>query len=469
MTVAARVRGVYATAATRLLREAGHDVVDPSDPIRERFDAVGSGGPATVDVATTDDRLGVVATGDADAVATAVETLSVARDALATPAALPAGAVYDGRVTDTLGSGAVVDCGPGEGFLPYDAAADYLETGDAVRVQVREPAAPWDDDRALLGTDRRVERPLVTLDRGRSGVTAAADGDRATELVRTTELLSSSAPDGWGVRWGYAALSAEIEAMDAALSAAAETAATLADLPDDRDPPRSLAAPRATTWLRFGRESRFELDAVRRAVVPTMAGHHRIKAGDRAASAAVDFVEAVCDPDPDGDDEFPFAAVARQFGPTEGDRIGIHHGKPDGDAYDLGPAEVTDWDADGTVTVRRQMRSSGIYDGIGTERDRGDVARTKLREGRPWYPTTYRGADGASKGTYVNVCTPVELFPTAATYVDLHVDVVKRPDGTVERVDDDELDAAVERGHLPEALADRARTVAASVRRALSD
>ncbi len=468
MTVRARVRGIYATAATRLLREAGHEVVDPSEPIRERFaDLEAGGSPASVDVATTDDRLGVVATGNADAVATAVETLSVARDAFATPATLPTGAVYDGRVTDTLGSGAVVDCGPGEGFLPYDAADDYLETGDAVRVQVRESAAPWDDDRALLGTDRRVERPLVTLDRGRSGVTAAADGDRATELVRTTELLSAAAPDGWGVRWGYAALSAEIEAMDAALSAAAETAATLADLPDDRDPPRSLAAPRATTWLRFGRESRFELDAVRRAVVPTMAGHHRIKAGARAASAAVDFVEAVCDPD--GDDAFPFAAVARQFGPAEGDLIAIEHGKPNGDAYDLGPAEVTDWDPDGTVTVRREMRSSGVYDGLGTERERGDVARTKLREGRPWYPTTYRGADGESKGTYVNVCTPVELFPDAASYVDLHVDVVKRPDGAVERVDDDELDAAVERGHVSEALADRARTVAASVQRALSD
>jgi len=467
VTVAARVRGIYATAATRLLCEAGHEVVDPSEPIRGRFDDLeAGGGPASVAVATTDDRLGVVATGDEAAVATVMETLSVARDAFATPAPLPADAVYDGRVTETHGSGAVVDCGPGEGFLPYDAADDYLERGGAVRVQVRDPAPPWDDDRTLLGTAVRVERPLVTLDRSRSGVTTAADGDRATELVRTTDLLSTDAPDGWGVRWGYAALSADMEAMAAALETAAETATDLADLPDDRDPPRTLATPRATTWLRYGRESRFELDDRRRAVVSTMPGHHRIKAGTRAASAAVDFVEAVCDP---GDDEFPFAAVARQFGPAEGDRIAIDHGKPDGDAYDLGPAEVTDWDADGTVTVRREMRSSGTYDGLGTDRERGDVARTRLREGRPWYPTTYRGADGESKGTYVNVCTPVELFPDAASYVDLHVDVVKRPDGTVERVDDDELDAAVDEGHVSDALAERARTVAASVQTALSE
>jgi len=47
------------------------------------------------------------------------------------------------------------------------------------------------------------------------------------------------------------------------------------------------------------------------------------------------------------------------------------------------------------------------------------------------------------------------------------VDVVEHADGTVERVDDDELDAAVDAGHVPEPLADRARTVAKSVERAL--
>ncbi len=76
----------------------------------------------------------------------------------------------------------------------------------------------------------------------------------------------------------------------------------------------------------------------------------------------------------------------------------------------------------------------------------GDTAVTKFREGRWWYPTTYRGADGGTKGTYVNVCTPVELFPDAIRYVDLYVDVIKRPDGSVEVVDADELEAAVDEG-----------------------
>jgi predicted RNA-binding protein associated with RNAse of E/G family len=100
-------------------------------------------------------------------------------------------------------------------------------------------------------------------------------------------------------------------------------------------------------------------------------------------------------------------------------------------------------------------------------REDGDVAVTKLTEGKWWYPTVYRSADGETRGTYVNVCTPVELFPEHARYVDLHVDVVRHADGSVERLDDDELDAAVDAGHVQPALADRARTVATSVERAL--
>jgi Ribonuclease G/E len=184
----------------------------------------------------------------------------------------------------------------------------------------------------------------------------------------------------------------------------------------------------------------------------------------------VDFVEDLSS-DAGGladSDEFPTGAALRQFGPSEGDRLEIRHGKPDGRCFSLGRGEVSECDPDeGKATVRRTMSGRGTYDALGTDRESGDVAVTKFREGRWWYPTVYRSDEGQSKGTYVNICTPVELFPDSARYVDLHVDVVKTPDGGVERVDDDELDAAVESGNISEPLAEKARKVAGSVERAL--
>jgi len=59
------------------------------------------------------------------------------------------------------------------------------------------------------------------------------------------------------------------------------------------------------------------------------------------------------------------------------------------------------------------------------------------------------------------------VFPDAARYVDLHVDVVKRADGTIERLDDDELRDAEATGDVPEPLAEKARSVASALENAL--
>jgi hypothetical protein len=336
---------------------------------------------------------------------------------------------------------------------------------------------------------------VASLSKGVSRVVASAPDDAARrELARTTEMLPTDVPDEWGVRWEYAASDATLDEMDAALSAAVDAAEVvsdaLADAPDGDDPetPTLLVAPEDTVWVWFGRESRFELDAERRAVTTTMPGHHRVKAAAESASAAVDFVEdlgefgggAGDDGDADDEgrekgengedvDEFPTGAALRQFGPHEGETMRIRHGKPDGRCFSLGSGTVADCTPEeGNLTLRREMSAGGTYDALGTDRERGDVATTKFREGRWWYPTVYRSEDGDSKGTYVNVCTPVELFPSAVRYVDLHVDVVKYPNGEVERVDDDELDVAVEKGYVAEELAEKARSIAASVESALS-
>jgi hypothetical protein len=472
MTV--RIRGIYATALTSLFEE----VVQASPPIRERFDGDRAfpTAPAEATVRTTDDRQGVAVSGDPDRVAAVTDRLrGVAVDALAWDADLPLGGVYAGEVTEELRSGAVVDCGDGAGFLPYSETERRIEAGDRLRVQVAEPAPPWADDRPLLETTVRVPGHLVDLVRGGAGPTSGP-GTAGPELA---DLVPTDPPEGWVPDWGRDSDDADLDALDDALARGREAAAAVDDAlgegPPVEEGPHRYWAGFDTAFVWFGRESRFALDDVRREVTGTMPGHHRIKAGARDASAAVDFVEAVCpragrgedgDGDGGGDSDFPFGVVARQFGPRAGDTVRLDHGKPDGRRLVLGEAEVVERDGD-TVRVRREMSPGGTYDALGVERRAGDVAVTKLTEGKWWYPTVYRSADGDRRGTYVNVCTPVEVFPDAVRYVDLHVDVGEHADGTVERVDDDELDAAVAAGEVPESLAERARRVADAVENAL--
>jgi len=456
MTV--RIRGIYTTALTELFSD-DPGVVQPSGPIVERFDDDFPHDPATVTVETTDDRQGIGVVGDEATVESVCQRLSsLARDTFVWQDPTPRGGVYASEVTETLGAGAIVDLGDGEGYLPYSTTDRRIETGDSLRVQVDEPRPPWSDDRAVLDTTIRADGSLLSLVRG------GTSDHGGPELA---DILPTDPREGWGSSWHHTSDDADLDALGDALDRVNDRAARIDAAFEDATPPAEAAparyvAPAATAWVWFGRESRFALDDLRDAVTRTMPGHHRIKAG--AAGAGVDFAEALCDPS----GAFPFAVVADQFGPAVGDRYRIEHGKPDGRLITLGEGRVTDRDdAEATVTLRREMTPGGTYDELDVPREAGDVAVTKLREGRAWYPTVYRADDGSTKGTYLNVCTPVELFPEAARYVDLHVDVVRHADGTVERVDDDELDAAVAAGHVPEPLADRAREVAAALERGL--
>jgi Ribonuclease G/E len=452
-----RIRGIYATALTHLLREAGHTVVQASPPIRERFDSEFAVEEYGVAVETTDDRQGVGVHGDPDAVSSVADRLAdVGRDAFAWSADAPREAVFVGRVEETPRSGAVVDCGSCSGFLPYSNTEEYVEEGDHLPVQVSEPAPPWSDD-PVLDTQFEVGGGLVRLVCDGSADESGGPGTAAD----LTDLLPNDSPDGWRARWTDASDDADLDALSAALADASERAAeideALADAPETD--PGALWDGCATAWVWFGREARFALDDIRRGVCPTMAGHHRIKAGSEEASAAVGFAEAVCNPD---GAEFPVETVLGQFGPHEGSSLKIVHGKPDGRRIVLGEGRVSDRDGS-AITVRREMTSGGTYDGLGVERRAGDIAVTRLTEGRWWYPTVYQSAESEHRGTYVNICTPVELFPDAARYIDLHVDVLRHADGRIERVDETELDAAVADGEVSETLAEKAREVAATL------
>lgn len=446
-----KVRGIYATALTRLFDEAGHGIVQASDPIEARFEGEFAGGAADLACETSRDRQGVGLSGAPEAVDEAKTLLAIERDAFVWNDPTPLGSIYEGRVEGTRGGGAVVSLEDGRGYLPFDESDGYIDEGDQLRVQVVESVPPWSDDLPQVSTTIRAPTPggLVALERGGSGIDAPD-----AETAGLVDLLSVEVPKNWGVSLGPSARGASLAELEGALSRAADLAGGF-----DGDE----SAPYAGAWCWFGRESRFALDSVRREVTTTMPGHHRIKAGSERASDAVDFAEALCEPR-----EFPFDAVASQFGPRVGDELALEHGKPDGTVITLGRGEVIEYDPEGTIRIRREMTAGGTYDALDVPREAGDVAITTLKEGRWWYPTVYRDGEGENKGTYVNVCTPVELFPSSARYVDLYVDVIKHATGEVERVDSDELREAVASGLVSEELAGKAERVAAAIERAIS-
>jgi predicted RNA-binding protein associated with RNAse of E/G family len=77
------------------------------------------------------------------------------------------------------------------------------------------------------------------------------------------------------------------------------------------------------------------------------------------------------------------------------------------------------------------------------------MSETKTDE---WYITTKYFKDEKWKGTYINLNTPVEVYPKTIHYIDLEVDVCIKPDGTVKVLDIEKLEKALEKGFISKTL-----------------
>jgi len=340
----ARVRGIYATALTEALLDAGHEVVGASTPIRRRFDAEFEKAPPDARIATTEDRhrQGVARARGSDAIGTLRGLLTdTGLDALAWTDPTRQDRLRRDGDRDARRWGSVVRLRVGggesegdattEGYLPYGSVDDRIETGDPVRVQVRESAAPWTDRRPELDGSLRAGGGLVTLEPG-SGPRRRAERQGRARAVGNARPARTEAAGGVARR------------LEAARGRRRHRGAAGRTRPGGRGRRRgagrrrrrggrrrrsrrfgqrsrgAVDAPNAGVWVWFGRESRFALDDDRRReATATMPGHHRVKAG-ADASSGVDLAEALCEPDADA--SFPFGVVTDAFGPAEGDAPG---------------------------------------------------------------------------------------------------------------------------------------------------
>ena len=75
----------------------------------------------------------------------------------------------------------------------------------------------------------------------------------------------------------------------------------------------------------------------------------------------------------------------------------------------------------------------------------------------------FHTADGTETGLYANVLTPVEITGDVWHTTDLYLDVWRPVGGSARVLDEDELAAALEAGHVDHDTAERARAEAASL------
>ena len=208
--------------------------------------------------------------------------------------------------------------------------------------------------------------------------------------------------------------------------------------------------------IEFPGLSKKRLDEIRAAVTPTVTGHHYYKACGDHISSMVDIAEKMLEEGCPRDEVEALLneSIWSRF-PKVGSRINLEHVKINGQTFDLGLARIMKFDQkSGRLILLRRIFKKGVYDGLKIQKDPGDLAVTEVVIGDLSFRTRYFSRDGKYKGTYININTPVELYPAKIRYVDLEVDICVWPNGEIRRIDNEKLMEAVASGLISERLAE---------------
>ena len=124
----AKIRGIYATALTKLLIENGFEIVEPSQPIRERFGLAENVGLPDLKIKDRFDRQGVRVIGDKEAVDRFREIVhSNLEDAITRKWSVSLDGIYKGTIIGETGGFLLVDLGDAIGKLPKYEAKSFHE------------------------------------------------------------------------------------------------------------------------------------------------------------------------------------------------------------------------------------------------------------------------------------------------------------------------------------------------------
>jgi len=180
--------------------------------------------------------------------------------------------------------------------------------------------------------------------------------------------------------------------------------------------------------------------------------HHFYKSCGGNVSAALEMAEKLLEEGRDRSEveELFRRQVINEF-PDVGSLVDVEHVKPSGHVFHLGQAEIESIN-DEHIGYSRIIQRNGLYDGLNSEKEAKDKAISETKPGQWWIITKYFSESGQYKGTYINMNTPVEVYPDAIRYVDLEVDVVIQPDGAVTILDMEKLDKALEKAFISRKL-----------------
>jgi len=475
--IKARIRGIYAQSLTQIMLQNHFEMVQPTPEVARRFGLPFRSEIPDVDIWDRSDLQGIVAIAYEAILDKLTEVLRRRLGWVITRTPRVAkSSIYKGFVLgrDEKTGQTRIDLGTISGLLPDRG----LRRGNSIMVQVRAHD---------YGRKAPVLSSSITIP-GRSAVLLPEPVVRLSTKIKDQEMRNNLMVLGrnlrehtgdWGILWRTAAEKLTEEELRNEVEDLLDVAQRIYSKQSELDTTGLLFEGTSNADIEFPAEVKEALDKTRGKIKPTVDRHHFYKSAGYAP--LVDLVELVIEDRPE-ERKYITSKLEKVIGldmPRVDDPINIEHVKLDGRSILLTKGRVVETNPRGLV-IRRQFRHTSrklkllqdYPEGVEVPRDDGDYALTEVVPGSMTLVTEYYSKNDVLKGTYLNINTGVELYPSNGSgpgrirYVDLEIDVIKTPfeeNGRIRVIDQHLLNRAVQRGFITDEMATQARSRAEAI------
>ena len=467
-----RIRGIYSTALTKLFLDNNFEIIQPSLEIAERF----SLNPERylspqIDVVDRYDKQGIIAEVLFNLTQRFMDILfKTFSDVVVRKSRVQKGSIFKGIVYRPAPKGGyLVKITPQQdAWLPInDSKKQDINLGDPIVVEVKGI-----DESGIPRVSTQISIPgdfAVLISEESVRVSHKIKGNARDKLIELGKILR---PEGWGIIWRTGAMNAEVSELQEEVEILSEEARKLMDLA--RSSPALVKIREGFDILDivFPGESKKKLDEIRSQVFPTINNHHWLKSYANSLTKIIDFAEKYLTKNVSLDvlNNAVHEMILKEFLPKEGKLLKIHHIKPNGREVVLGPAKVVMVDNTDGIEYRmfRRFMPGGYYDGIGAPKEAGDYGITLVKLFDKKLITAYFSVENKLKGIYVNINTPIEIYPDGFRYIDLEIDVVLNKDNNIQILDTQKLEKYAEEGIISKDLLEATKNYAEELRGWLS-
>ena len=431
MKVRARVRGIYATAISKILYDNGVELVDVSEQIARRLGIdQRRGEPADVTVKTDEsDPSKLLVLGFPESVS-AVGNILVRNipDALVLKPKVGLYAAFKTKIIRKTNRECIVESPIGEALLVDESDCN---PGKVVCVTVvKTPIRP--SERLVVSSRVRVVGKYAIVGRG----SRVSFSGFIRNKPRITELLNISTQyirKGYSIRWRSNADEASLENIMNEIPQLIELLHKIEEKLSNAQPLEIIYTGEHMLFLELTYSSKQYLDNIRSRVLPTAPFHHALRAIENSYEGVVDLIDTFAEYIDKSDlEKWIREWIMKRLEYKKDLRI-YHKSLYKKDVL-LGEGIIENTAADKSklrLIIKRLIRGKGTYDGLNIPKEPGDIAFTHITEGKWYVVHSYYSSDMLNqKGLYININTPPEVLPNGSiTYLDLGVDIIKDSKG----------------------------------------